>query len=159
MVGSRNGYGHGYAIRMYMRYLIFCMVRTPDPPSELLEEYSILQKINQWHRRYMDWWPDNPHTWEEFNDPLNEQCVLNWNTTKLLTSVECLDLTITITPYKYIRARISESKLNLFLYISPNSAHPPGLYKCLIFGLLSTYSKNWTLTTSWKRLDSFYDDP
>lgn len=35
--------------------------------------------------------------------------------------------------------------MNLFLYIPSHSAHPPGVIKSLIFGLLSTYHKQNTL--------------
>ena len=40
--------------------------------------------------------------------------------------------------------------MNLFLYITPNSAHPPGLMKSLVFGLLNTYYRQNS------NIDDFY---
>ena len=44
--------------------------------------------------------------------------------------------------------------MNLFLYITPNSAHPPGLIKSLVFGLLLTYYKQNTNATDFLRMTS-----
>ena len=87
------------------------------------------------------WIPDKEHTsaFKNFKDDLNSQCALTWTSTKLSKSVDFLDLTITIAPNGYITTRTFQKKMNLFLYIPSNSAHPPGLLKSLIFGLLLTY--------------------
>ena len=44
-----------------------------------------------------------------------------------------------------ISTKTYQKKENLFLYIVPHSAHPPGLMKSLIFGLLKTYYLQNTL--------------
>ena len=82
---------------------------------------------------------ENPTAYEQFKDDLNNQCALTWTSTLLSTSVDFLDLTVTIAPNGYITTKTFQKKMNLFLYIPSNSAHPPGLLKNLVFGLLSTY--------------------
>ena len=71
-------------------------------------------------------------------DP-NSCSSLKWKTVPLSGSVDFLDLTIMIDAEGHITTKTYQKPENLFLYISPNSAHPPGLIKSLIFGILSTY--------------------
>ena len=40
--------------------------------------------------------PETPNAFEEFKKDLNNQCELKWKTTKLLSEVNFLDLTISI---------------------------------------------------------------
>ena len=44
--------------------------------------------------------------------------------------------------------------MNLFLYITPNSAHPPGLIESLVFGLLLTYYKQNSNTSDFLHMTS-----
>ena len=53
--------------------------------------------------------------------------------------MDFLDLTIKIDSMGNITTETYQKPMNLFLYITPNSAHPPGLMKSLVFGLLNTY--------------------
>ena len=64
---------------------------------------------------------------------------LHWKTIALSNSVNFLDLTITIDGNGNISTKTYQKPMNLFLYIPPHSAHPPGLMKSLVFGLLNTY--------------------
>ena len=82
--------------------------------------------------------PNDPSAFKSFKQDLNDQCKLNWETEKLTKSVNFLDLTITWKKNKFI-TRTYQKAMNLFLYIPEHSAHPPGLTKSLITGLLETY--------------------
>ena len=53
--------------------------------------------------------------------------------------MDFLELTIKIDPKGNIMTETFQKPMNLFLYITPNSAHSPGLMKGLVFGLLNTY--------------------
>jgi hypothetical protein len=86
--------------------------------------------------------PAKPNEWENFKSDLNSYCKLKWNTEELSNSVTFLDLTISLdSKGKTISYRTFQKPLNLFLYIPGHSAHPPGVLKSLIFGLVSTYKR------------------
>ena len=70
---------------------------------------------------------------------LNSCSSLKWKTVPLSDSIDFLDLTIMIDSEGHITTKTYQKPENLFLYISPHSAHPPGLVKSLVFGILSTY--------------------
>ena len=58
---------------------------------------------------------------------------LNWIFTNLCTSVNFLDLTISISDNPII-TKIYEKPLNLYLYLPPHSTHPRGLVHGMILG-------------------------
>ena len=66
-------------------------------------------------------------------------CNLKWKITALCTKVDFLDLTILIDSSGNLWTRTFQKPMCLFLYIPPHSAHPPGLMKSLVFGLLQSY--------------------
>jgi hypothetical protein len=81
-----------------------------------------------------------PNRWNEFKNDLNSYCKLDWNTEELSHSVNFLDLTIEINKTTgKIQYKTFQKPMNLFLYIPGHSAHPPGIIKSLIFGLVHTY--------------------
>jgi len=85
--------------------------------------------------------PDNT-SWTAFKDDLNNCTSLEWTTTDLSTTVNFLDLTLTIDRNsKSITYSTFQKPMNLFLYIPAHSSHTPGVTKGLIFGLLQTYHR------------------
>jgi hypothetical protein len=98
-----------------------------------------------YYRRFIDdvlaiWIPplnSTPETadaaWLKFKADLTFG-ILTWETEDLALSVNFLDLTIYITPDQRLRTRTFQKAMNLYLYLCPSSAHPPGVLKGLIFG-------------------------
>jgi hypothetical protein len=84
---------------------------------------------------------DNRQRWREFNTDLNSYCKLDWNTEDLTKSVNFLDLTIWIDDSGKLKYKTYQKPMNLFLYIPAHSAHPPGVLKSLIHGLVQTYHR------------------
>ena len=95
--------------------------------------------------RYIDdiflvWKETQNSPFKNFTTSLNNQCKLTWVTEKLSTSVNFLDLAITLDHNAgRFWTRTYQKDMNLFLYIPALSAYPPGLLKSLIYGLLETY--------------------
>ena len=83
--------------------------------------------------------PDDPNAWQNFKFDMDNACKLEWTYVERTSSVNFLDLTITIEPNGSLSTKTFQKSMNLFLYIPPHSAHPPGLMKSLVFGLLQTY--------------------
>ena len=81
---------------------------------------------------------ENPTCFEKFKINLNNQCKLNWKTTTLSKSSDFLDVTISLINEE-IFTRTFKKIENLFLYITFNSAHPPGLLISLVTGRLGVY--------------------
>ena len=48
-------------------------------------------------------------------------------------------MTITVKANGQLHYKTYQKELNLYLYIPPNSAHPPGQLRSLVFGRLQTY--------------------
>jgi len=65
---------------------------------------------------------------------------LIWTSSRLTSSINYLDITITIEESGKISTKTFQKPTNLHLYIPPASAHPPGVLKSLIFGNLQ---QNW----------------
>ena len=78
------------------------------------------------------------NTFISFKKDLNDRCKLEWKTEDLSKSTNFLDLTITLKNNNF-ETKTYQKSMNLFLYIPEHSAHPPGLIKSLITGLLETY--------------------
>ena len=127
------------------------------------ERTKILPKYSTnilFYRRYIDdviclW--TNPtdntlhsnHTYECLKNDMNEFGNLRWEFEPLTLATTFLDLNIKIThpsaskiPYQ-IHQSISfstyQKEHNLYLYLPPHSAHPPGITRSLIHGLIRKY--------------------
>ena len=96
-------------------------------------------------------------TYKDFTNDLNKVSNLNWKSSNLLSSVNFLDLTITLQDNGTITTKTYQKKENLFLYIPPQSAHPPGMIKSLIYNLLRTYFIQNTTTSDFQHtVQRFY---
>jgi hypothetical protein len=76
--------------------------------------------------------------WLQFNADLTFG-ILEWQTKALAHSVSFLDLTISITTEQRLQTRTFQKAMNLYLYLCPSFAHPPGVLKGLIFGLVHRF--------------------
>jgi len=94
-------------------------------------------------RRYIDdklgIWTGSDETFTAFLQDLNSYSQLKWTSSGLSSSVNFLDITITIENDGKISTKTFQKPTNLHLYIPPSSAHPPGVLKSLIFGNLQRY--------------------
>ena len=94
--------------------------------------------------------PLNITAWEDFNSDINNYTSLRWNTEPLSTTVNFLDVTLTIGADGRVQYKTYQKPMNLFLYIPSNSAHPPGVLQSLIHGLLQTYRRQNTFEKDFK---------
>jgi hypothetical protein len=112
------------------------------------EETTILPNYKSsllYYRRFIDdvlaiWIPppnssttSADSTWQQFKQDLTFG-TLEWETEDLAQSVNFLDLTIYVNNEHRLRTRTFQKSMNLYLYLCPSSAHPPGVLKGLIFG-------------------------
>ena len=95
------------------------------------------------HKRYIDdifgiWIPSadsatDDEQWEKFQNELNNYHGLEWLFSPRCNRVDFLDITVTIE-HDNIQTTLFEKSLNLYLYIPPHSAHPPGVLAGLVIG-------------------------
>jgi hypothetical protein len=126
-------------------------------------ELELLTHFNAslaFYRRYIDdcfgVWNHHPDheiddaTWLSFK--VSMQCFgkLEWEFTEHSKSADFLDLTISVKPNGKIKTKLFEKKLNLYLYIPPHSAHPPGVTRGLIFGMIQRIFRLTTDTADQK---------
>jgi DNA-binding MarR family transcriptional regulator len=110
-----------------------------------LNFYPRFQSLVPLYKRYIDdviglWIMDNdPATdarnWAEFKEALPFG-KLTWEFSERDTSVNFLDLTLTLDNH-HVVTRLFEKPLNLYLYIPPHSAHPPGILRGMIYGYVT----------------------
>ena len=75
---------------------------------------------------------DEDNEWNEFKSLVNNGC-LDWEFSELSTSVNFMDLTISITGDTFTTT-LYEKPMALYLYIPPHSSHPPGCLPGHIIG-------------------------
>jgi hypothetical protein len=78
--------------------------------------------------------------WSEFKNTMNEWRKLRWIVSDRTTSVDFLDLNLTINNGR-ILTRTFQKSMNLYLYIPPISAHPTSCFKGLIVGNFLRFRK------------------
>ena len=124
----------------------------PAPPYATLyfaiHEMNIIPQFPNlvFYRRLIDdgfgiWIGDDKDTeFAEFQRKINNYGKLTWEFSEFQTSVNFLDLTISTNisspTNSNIQYKLFEKALNLYLYLPPNSAHPPGILKGLIYGMV-----------------------
>jgi len=147
---------HNYFIfgDTYWKQLKGTAMGTPPAPNyatlyygileeELLQEPRFLANL-PFYGRYIDdvfgiWQITDPttndRTWRAFKKYMNNRRFgLKWDHTPLSTSVNFLDITITLHPDNRIGTTLYEKASNLHLYIPSHSAHPPGLIRGIVYG-------------------------
>jgi len=115
-----------------------------------------------YYRRFIDdaigiWLPTGDHNtdtqlWNEFKNDMDDFGKLRWKCEPLSTTVDFLDLTITITNNLKIETKTFQKALNLYLYIPPHSAHPPGVLKGLIIGNIGRFYKQNTHLSDYRKV-------
>jgi len=92
-------------------------------------------------------WTGSEEEFQLFTQDLNSYSQLKWTSSGLTSSVNFLDITITIEESGKTSTKTFQKPTNLHLYIPPASAHPPGVLKSLIFGNLQRYWQQNTYVT------------
>jgi hypothetical protein len=111
-----------------------------------LEVTILLKKFSKellFHRRFIDdgvgvWLSKDPSAWSSFLKCLNSWGSLRWTSDGLTDEIVFMDLTIQIDTLSGNRLIFEtfQKSMNLCLHMPPNSAHPEGLLRGLMFGRL-----------------------
>jgi hypothetical protein len=104
--------------------------RMPDPTRDLIDETNNFTE---------DTFQDLLNTMNDFGEKGNR---LEWEATTPSRTVQFLDLTISIDPQGFIHTQTYQKPMNLYLYLPASSAHPPGMLKGLIYGVLGRYHRH-----------------
>jgi len=95
--------------------------------------------------------------WNKFQTDIDDFGILRWEVNEPSFSVNFLDLTITIEEGAIV-SRTYQKPINLFQYISPNSAHPPWMIKGIISSMLNRYYyQNTYVEDYWTVSMQFYN--
>jgi hypothetical protein len=109
--------------------------------SPLAMSTTAKQKPLLHHARFIDdifgIWVGTDLEFEEYAKDLPFG-LLQWDVSKLSKSVNFLDMTISILDGRIV-TRTYQKEDNPYLYITPFSAHPPGMIKGTIYGLVRRY--------------------
>ena len=116
------------------------------------EEYLISKYSGNllYFRRFIDdcfyIWKLNGNTstamenYNNFKKEMDHYGLLRWTHSPLTHKTTFLDLTISYSSTKkQLTFQTFQKPDNLYLYLTPNSSHPPGVLKSMIFGLLRKY--------------------
>ena len=76
--------------------------------------------------------------WTEFKKDIDDFGILRWNVDEPSKSVDFLDLTVEIENGSFV-TRTYQKPINLYQYITPNSAHPPWMIKGMVMSMLRNY--------------------
>ena len=97
-------------------------------------------------------WIGTSTEWEQFKDKLNNFGKLEWEVSDLKTNAIFLDLNISISSKQQIVTKTYEKPMNLFLYIPPTSAHPPGVLKSIVYGNLQRFWRQNTFNSDFQSI-------
>jgi hypothetical protein len=102
------------------------------------------------YRRYIDdvfgiWLHDpdpivDQQKWMAFQSSMNSYGKLEWEFSERTNRTHFLDLDLQFTPAG-IKTKLFEKTMNLYLYLPPHSAHPPGVLRGLIIGMIKRIFK------------------
>ena len=76
------------------------------------------------------WTGNHTDEWSSYKADLNNFGILTWEVSDLSTSVDFLDLTLSIENGRIV-SKTYQKPMNLFLYLPPSSAHPLAVSKAL----------------------------
>jgi len=137
---------------VYVKQISGTAMGVPPAPSwanlyEALDENEFLptwQTRLLLYKRYLDdiigvWEPNSADEstdaaeWTAFKERVNSIDGLTWEFTERVTTVDFMDMTVSIAGDR-LRTTLFEKNLALYLYIPPNSAHPPGILTGHVYG-------------------------
>jgi hypothetical protein len=133
----------------------------------LLEVTCLLRQFKKqllFYRRFIDdgigvWLGDDPKIWASFLKCLNTWGSLKWTSDGLTDEIIFMDLKITIDPESNrLTYETYQKSMNLYLYIPPNSAHPTGLLRGLVFGRMRAYWHQNTDKANFVRMAKLLSD-
>lgn len=119
------------------------------------EEYLLHKYGNDLllYKRFIDdgigAWIGPDYRWIEFQADVNDFGDLKWEVNPLSSSVDFMDLTISINSSLYIQTKTYQKPMNLYQYIPPTSAHPRNMMKGIVYGLLRQYKRQNTLNSDY----------
>ena len=111
--------------------------------NAILPEFIERLKRISFYKRFVDdvffvWLGAKDNDWENLKSLFNNFGFLKWEFNEPASSVDFLDLTITIKNGKIV-TKTYQKPNNAYQYIPPHSAHPSGLINGVIYSLLRTY--------------------
>jgi hypothetical protein len=89
-------------------------------------------------------------TWDQIVKDYDSFGILRWDVSERATSVNFLDLTLTIENGT-IWTKTYQKENNPYLYIPPHSSHAPGMIHGIIFSIVRTYWPQNTTTKDFQR--------
>ena len=139
----------------------------PAPPYTTIyygiHEHELLNKYRNElfiYKRFIDdifciWIPSTTERWQSFCSDLTYGN-LQWEVSPHSTKVDFMDLTIRICNNRIVTT-LFEKELNLYLYLPPHSAHPPGVLHGLVIGnILRINNLCSQISDRNRRLKQFY---
>jgi hypothetical protein len=78
--------------------------------------------------------PDTARAWARFTTAVNAWGSLTWIVSPLTLQVDFLDVTFSLRDGE-MNYSLFCKELNLYLYLPPHLAHPPGVLKGMIYGM------------------------
>ena len=111
--------------------------------SKLLPRFKDLLARILFYARFVDdvfliWLGECDLQWKALVLMFNDFGILKWECPKPKTTVDFLDLTLTVEGNKVVTKTYQKPE-NPYLYIPPHSAHPAGMINGIVFSLLRTY--------------------
>ena len=133
-------------LQHYFRFIDdgFGIWTPPTDPVSPIDPNSSFSEIN-----------DSNNIFEEFKKDLNKFGLLRWTVEELSNEIVYLDLIIKIDKGRFT-FKTYQKDLNLYLYIPPHSAHPPGVQKSLVFGCLLKYWKQNSNTDDFVQITKLF---
>ena len=118
--------------------------------NTLIPRYShCLSTFNRFIDDMFGIWTGTDEEFEQFKADTNNYGILTWEFEEPTTSVDFLDLTISIDHRRRITTKTYQKPLNLYQYIPPMSAHPPNMIKGIIYSLMKNYYRQNTLESDY----------